>query len=96
MSGKGKGKGGVERKTSLRDNILGVTKPAVRRLARRGGTKRIAGDVYEAARERLRAYLARMVANAVVYMDYARRKTVTAKDVVYACKCDGQALYGFE
>ena len=27
----------------LRDNIQGITKPAIRRLARRGGVKRISG-----------------------------------------------------
>ncbi len=32
----------------LRDNIQGITKPAIRRLARRGGVKRIPGIVYEA------------------------------------------------
>ena len=31
----------------LRDNIQGITKPAIRRLARRGGVKRISGLVYE-------------------------------------------------
>lgn len=35
----------------LRDNIQGITKPAIRRLARRGGVKRISGDIYEKMRE---------------------------------------------
>ena len=42
MSGKaGKGgKGGAKRhRKVLRDNIQGITKPAIRRLARRGGVK---------------------------------------------------------
>ena len=41
--GKGLGKGGAKRhRKVLRDNIQGITKPAIRRLARRGGVKRIA------------------------------------------------------
>ena len=37
--GKGLGKGGAKRhRKVLRDNIQGITKPAIRRLARRGGT----------------------------------------------------------
>ncbi|KAK6039390.1 hypothetical protein COOONC_23107 [Cooperia oncophora] len=32
----------------LRDNIQGITKPAIRRLARRGGVKRISGQINEA------------------------------------------------
>ena len=39
--GKGLGKGGAKRhRKILRDNIQGITKPAIRRLARRGGVKR--------------------------------------------------------
>ena len=42
------GKGGAKRhRKVLRDNIQGITKPAIRRLARRGGVKRISGLVYE-------------------------------------------------
>ena len=38
--GKGLGKGGAKRhRKVLRDNIQGITKPAIRRLARRGGGK---------------------------------------------------------
>nr|XP_021500552.1 histone H4-like [Meriones unguiculatus] len=70
--GKGLGKGGAKRhRKVLRDNIQGITKPAIRRLARRGGVKRIS------------------------YTEHAKRKTVTAMDVVYALKRQGRTLYGF-
>ena len=53
--GKGLGKGGAKRhRKVLRDNIQGITKPAIRRLARRGGVKRISGLVYEEVRNILR------------------------------------------
>ena len=40
-------KGGAKRhRKILRDNIQGITKPAIRRLARRGGVKRISGLSY--------------------------------------------------
>jgi len=49
--GKGLGKGGAKRhRKVLRDNIQGITKPAIRRLARRGGVKRISGLIYDTAR----------------------------------------------
>ena len=49
--GRGIGKGGAKRhRKVLRDNIQGVTKPAIRRLARRGGVKRISGLIYEETR----------------------------------------------
>ena len=45
--GKGLGKGGAKRhRKILRDNIQGIAKPAIRRLARRGGVKRISGLIY--------------------------------------------------
>lgn len=85
----------VAKRHIRRNTIAGITKPAVRRLARRGGIKRISSEVYDATRERLKEYLGQMIGRAIVYMDYARRKTVTANDVVYACKSTGQPIYGF-
>ena len=53
--GKGLGKGGAKRhRKVLRDNIQGITKPAIRRLARRGGVKRISGLIYEETRRVLK------------------------------------------
>jgi len=47
--GKGPGKGGAKRRRHkvLRNNIQGITKPAIRRLARCGGVKHISGLIYE-------------------------------------------------
>jgi hypothetical protein len=39
-------------KKSLKETILGITKPAIRRLARRGGVKRISSYIYEETRAR--------------------------------------------
>ena len=56
--GKGLGKGGAKRhRKVLRDNIQGITKPAIRRLARRGGVKRISGLIYEKTRGVLKVFL---------------------------------------
>uniref|UniRef100_A0ABI7YUK7 Histone H4 n=1 Tax=Felis catus TaxID=9685 RepID=A0ABI7YUK7_FELCA len=56
--GKGLGKGGAKRhRKVLRDNIQGITKPAIRRLARRGGVKRISGLIYEETRGVLKEHL---------------------------------------
>jgi histone H4 len=94
--GKGLGKGGGKRhRKVLRDNIQGVTKPAIRRLARRGGVKRISGLIYEEVRGVLKVFLENVIRDAVTYTEHARRKTVTAMDVVYALKRQGRTLYGF-
>uniref|UniRef100_A0ACB8EWY6 Uncharacterized protein n=1 Tax=Sphaerodactylus townsendi TaxID=933632 RepID=A0ACB8EWY6_9SAUR len=81
--GKGLGKGGAKRhRKVLRDNIQGITKPAIRRLARRGGVKRISGLIYEETRGVLKVFLENVIRDAVTYTEHAKRKTVTAMDFV--------------
>lgn len=66
--GKGLGKGGAKRhRKVLRDNIQGITKPAIRRLARRGGVKRISGLIYEETRGVLKVFLENVIRDAVTY-----------------------------
>jgi histone H4 len=80
---------------ALFTNLQGITKPAIRRLARRGGVKRISGLIYEETRGVLKVFLENVIRDAVTYTEHARRKTVTALDVVYALKRQGRTLYGF-
>lgn len=96
-NGKGLGSNQSKRhsRKKLADNIKGITKPAIRRLARRGGVKRLSGLVYEETRGVLRVFLEHVIRHAVMYTEHARRKTVTAMDVVYALKQSGRTLYGF-
>jgi histone H4 len=93
----GKGKVGTKRVNSRRTaraSIEGITKPAIRRLARRGGVKRISSFIYD-SRQVLKGFLEGIVRDAVTYTEHARRKTVTAMDVVYALKRQGRTIYGF-
>jgi len=64
--------------------MQGITKPAIRRLARRGGVKRISRLIYEEIRGILLVFLENVIRDVVIYTEYARRKTVTALDVVHA------------
>ena len=95
--GKGLGKGGgagVHRK-AIKDAINGITKPALRRLARRGGVKRISGQIYDECRDALRSFLDRVLRDATTYTEHGHRKTVTTMDVIYALKRNGSTIYGF-
>ncbi|CAK9026160.1 Histone H4 [Durusdinium trenchii] len=87
------GKGG-QRKV-LKESIQGITKPAIRRLARRGGVKRISGLIYEETRGVLKTFLENVLRDSITYTEHARRKTVTAMDIVYALKRQGRTIYGF-
>ena len=94
--GKGLGKGGAKRhRKVLRDNIQGITKPAIRRLARRGGVKRISGLMYEETRTVLKAFVQTVLRDSVTFCEHVRRKTITSMDVVQALKRNGKTLYGF-
>ncbi|KAI1268882.1 histone-fold-containing protein [Xylariaceae sp. FL1019] len=101
--GKGKGmgglggKGGIKRhRKILRDNILGITKPAIRRLARRGGVKRISANIYEETRVVLRKRLEEIIKDCVTYTEYRQAKTVTINDVLHALRRQGRPIYGFD
>jgi len=77
MSGRGKG-GAKRHRKVLRDNIQGITKPAIRRSPRRGGVKSIIGLIYEETRGVLKVFLENVIRDAVTYTEHAKRKTVTA------------------
>jgi histone H4 len=104
--GQGKGKknmfrkglqqgGAVRHRKILHNSIQGITRPGIRRLARRGGVKRISGMIYEETRGVLKVFLERVLADAVILSEYRRAKTVTSMDVVEATKRQGRTLYGF-
>lgn len=93
---KGLGKTGAKRHQKVtRDSIQGITKPAIRRLARRGGVKRISATIYEETRTVLKLFLENLIRDAVTYTEHGKRKTVTALDVVFSLKKAGRTLYGF-
>ena len=64
--------------------IQGITKPSIRRLACRDSVKRISGLIYEEIRGVLKVFLENVIRDGVAYTEHAKRKTVTAMDVVYS------------
>ena len=80
----------------LKPAIAGITKPALRRLARRGGVTCITDVTYAEARNVFKAFLERVIKDTVLYTAHARRKTVTALDVVHALKNQRRTIYGFD
>jgi histone H3/H4/ubiquitin len=75
------GSGRRRHRKVLRDNIQGVTKGAIQRLAHVAGVKRISGLVYEEIRGVLKVYLENVLKNAILYTEHSRRKTVSVEDV---------------
>jgi histone H4 len=94
-SGAAKGASTKRQKKVLRENVRGISKGAIRRLARRGGVKRISSEVYEEVRKTLKSFVEAVVRDATAYTEHAKRKTVTALDVVNALRKRGKVLYGY-
>ncbi|KAK3353188.1 histone H4 [Lasiosphaeria hispida] len=99
MGGKGVmgGKLGAKRHRKIvKDCIRGITKPAIRRLARRGGVKRISAGIYDEIRGALKARLEMILRDCVTYAEYRNAKTVTVNDVIFALRRIGKPIYGFD
>ena len=100
---KGKGNTGPKRGKNLgkssasRPELVNrITKGDIRRIARRGGVRRISVGVYPCTRDILLGWLEGVVKDALIFMEHAKRQTVRASDVVYALKRRGQNIYGAE
>lgn len=98
MSGKQNdgGGGAVRQSKPQKDAIDGIKKPSIRKLARRGGVKRIHGLVYKEIRDILKVFLENVIKKALLYMEYSGRKTVTSMDIVHALKQHGINLYAVQ
>ena len=96
MAGKGKvGKKSVKRGELKKAERTTLTRGGIRRLARRGGIRRISDGVYSEVRDFTDYFLNVIVKDAAVLAEGARRKTITAMDIVYALKRSGRAIYGY-
>ncbi|CAD2214687.1 histone H4 [Angomonas deanei] len=84
-----------QQKKLLRDNIKSISRGSIRRLARRGGVRRLSGEIYEEVRRVLKSYVEDVVRTATSYTEYSRAKTVKASDIVSALRKKGQILYGY-
>jgi histone H4 len=88
----GRGRGGVRLRVPPPSR---VGTPALRRLARRGGVKRISLACYDSVRDALRDFLDVIVRDIAVLVEHRRRMTVCMPDVLLALKRNGRTLYGW-
>lgn len=72
-----------------------ITNGSIRRLARRGGVKRISLASHEGIRDYINDFLERVVRDSLTYAEHGKRLTITAMDVVYALKKNGRVIYGY-
>jgi histone H4 len=72
-----------------------VTNGAIRRLARRGGVKRISLDTHQHVRDYVDDFLNKIVRDSLSYAEHRKARTISALDVVYALKRNGRVIYGY-
>ncbi|KAH8596066.1 histone-fold-containing protein [Bisporella sp. PMI_857] len=97
--GKGKHQIGLAHKRHrkiMKDTIQGITKGDIRRLARRGGVKRISATIYEDLRAAMRAYIERVMRDVATITEHCNRKTITVTDIIFALRRQGRPIYGFD
>ncbi|KAI9882291.1 MAG: Histone H4 [Watsoniomyces obsoletus] len=94
--GLGRGVGQRRHRKILKDTIQGITKPDIRRMARRGGVKRISAAIYDDARAAMRDRLEALLRDIVSLVDHGKGRTVSVGMVIYALKRRGTPIYGFD
>ena len=100
MAGKGKTREVFKKFQGKRSMVKKVerealTRGSIRRMARRGGVKRISDGLYGELRDFFDNFIAMVVKDITVYTEHAKRKTISAIDVTLALKKQGRTLYGY-
>jgi histone H3/H4 len=65
----------------LEDNIKKITRPALLRILRKSGVKRVSRESYNVLRDRLVEFLQPLVEKAVIFMAHEGRKTISMADL---------------
>lgn len=77
----------------MRDNIQGITKGSIRRLARRGGVKRISANIYDEIRGVIKSRLTEIMSQVAMVIEHRQQKTVTIRDVIFVLNRLGTPIY---
>jgi len=84
--------GKVKQRKIFRDNIHGISKPALLRMMQRAGVKRVNGFVYEELRDIMKTYMENIIKATVIFVEHDRRVTVKAEDLEAGLDSQGISL----
>lgn len=82
--------------TILRDNIHGITKPAIKRLAYIAGCEKSSGLIYESIKDILQNEMKEILSATIIVTRHSKRNTISLNDLKYALRLRGLKLYGSE
>jgi len=74
--------GTVRHRRVLRDNIQGITKPALTRLARTAGVKSMSGQMYDELRAVMKLRMEQVLESADIVRASRRAKTFNEEDII--------------
>ena len=78
----------------IRDNIQGITKHHINRLAARGGCVKVSRSIYEEIRGVTKVFLESMLRDTIMFMEHARSNTLAPEHVLSACARQERVLWG--
>lgn len=73
----------------IRDSIQGITKPAISRICKRAGVKRINGMIFEEVRGVTKVMMENILKDTIAMTEHNRRHTVKEADLVTALQVKG-------
>lgn len=74
----------LQRKKILRDNIHGLTKPAIMRLCHKAGVKRVDSHIYEEIKGIAKYRMEDIIRDAIALSQYQEKKVVGDDEMLFA------------
>lgn len=86
----------VVKKTVEKKKKSGPSKGDIKKLARKGGVRRMGPGTSQDSLDIMKNYLKDVLKDSINYAEYDKRKTVSCNDVKEALKKRGTPIYGFD
>lgn len=93
--GKGLGKGSAKRHRRTTPKKFELGKPSIKRLARKGGVRRISKDSYPKICNYAEDFLSNVLRYSAEYCRIGKRKTLTVVDVMNGVRKMGVKMMGY-
>lgn len=94
--GKSKAAKGIAKRHRKQSGLTdSISKPAIRRIARRAGVRRVGGGCFKEINNAAREYIRDTLSIACIYATHAKRKTITCSDILHSLKRMGIKYIGY-
>lgn len=84
---------GKAKRRARRENIQGLTRPAMHRIKRAAGVERLESDAVDATRDVAHEFLVKLLTDAVMVAKHQKRKTIRGDDVQEAVEMQPAGIF---